>query len=218
MPLMQLRLTWLAIFCLALAAVPAPAQVLYDNGPINGGVDAWPLNFGFIVSNSFTLSSNSTAGGFELGLWEFPGDVQISVDWSITSMDNGGTMYGSGTVSGKNVTDMFLSTNYYGYDIDEATATGLNVGLNGGTYWLNLENAQNQTGDPTYWDENSGAGCQSKGCPSLASVTLIGTVPSESFSIIGTGSTSGSTPEPGSMMLLASGVVAVAGALRRKLF
>ena len=214
---MQLRLTWFATLCLTLAVVPASAQVLYDNGPINGGVDAWPFNFGFIVSDSFTLSSNSTVGGFELGLWEFPGDKLSSVDWTITSMENGGTLYGSGTVSGKNVTDQFLSSNYYGYDIDEATATGLNVGLNGGTYWLNLQNAENQTGDPTYWDENSGAGCQSKGCPSLASVTFIGTVPSESFSIIGTGS-SGSTPEPSSFLLLGSGILGLAGVARRKLF
>ena len=36
------------ILCLALAAVPASAQDLYDNGPINGTIDAWTINFGYL--------------------------------------------------------------------------------------------------------------------------------------------------------------------------
>ncbi len=36
-------------------------------------------------------------------------------------------VYGSGTVSGSNLTDSFISTNQYGYDIDEISASGLNL-------------------------------------------------------------------------------------------
>jgi len=32
---------------------------LYDNGPINGNVDAWTINFGFVMSDPFTLLNNS---------------------------------------------------------------------------------------------------------------------------------------------------------------
>ena len=59
-----------------------------------------------------TMASHST-------YWESPGDTLTSVDWSITSQENGGTVLGSGTASGANLTDTFISTNQYGYDIDQ---------------------------------------------------------------------------------------------------
>src|SRR5208282_4581603 len=181
---MTARIASLAFLCLALM-LPASAQVLYDNGPINGNTDAWPFIFGYIVSDTFELSSNSTVGGFEFGMWEFPSGTLTSVDWSITSMENGGTSYGSGTVAGNYLTQTYLSTNSYGYLIYEVTATGLNVGLTGGTYWLNLTNAKDTSGGTAYWDENSGVGCQSNGCPSQASESEAGTIASESFTITG---------------------------------
>ena len=211
---MKTPIASLIILCLALVAIPASAQVLYENGPINGTTDAWIFDFGFTVSDTFGPNANSTIGGFQFGVWEFSGDVLSSVNWSITSLENGGTLYGSGTVSGKNLTDTFLSTNQYGFDVDKITATGLNVGLSAQTYWLNLQNGVVPSGDPVYWDENSGAGCKSNGCPSLASEVDIGTVPSESFTITG----GGTTPEPGSFVLFGSGILGLAGVLWRKLF
>src|SRR5271165_312157 len=124
---MKMHIAALTILCLALAAIPASAQVLYDNGPINGTVDAWTINFGFVVSDTFTLLNNSTVSGFQFGVWEFPGDMMLSVGWTITSGENGGSYYGSGTSLTK---DQFISTNTYGYDIDKITVTGLNVALN----------------------------------------------------------------------------------------
>ena len=88
-----------------------------------------------------------------------------TVDWSITSAPNGGTVYGSGTAS---VTDQFISTNQYGYNIDKISVSGLNVSTGSGTVYLNLQNAVVPSGDPVYWDENSGSGCHSPGCPSQA--------------------------------------------------
>src|SRR5208283_2640850 len=120
---MKLKIAWLAILGVVLAAVPALAQ--YDNGPINGTTDAWTINFGYIVSDSY-VSDGSTVTGFSFGVWEFPGDTMSSVQWSITSGENGGTLYGSGTASGANLTDKFVSTNQYGYDIDEISVTGVN--------------------------------------------------------------------------------------------
>src|SRR5208282_146107 len=99
-----MRIASLTLLCLAVM-LPALAQVLYDNGPINGNVEAWTINFGYVISDSFTLLNNSTVGGFNLGAWEFPGDILTSVDWAITSQADGGTLYGSGTASGSNLTD-----------------------------------------------------------------------------------------------------------------
>jgi hypothetical protein len=157
---------------------------LYDNGPVNGTTDAWTINFGYIVSDSFVADNGNSVSGFDLYVWEFPGDTLSSLQWSITSSPDGGTIYGSGTVSGSSLTDTFISTNQYGYSIDKISATGLNVNVtSGSTYWFNLFNASVPSGDPVYWDENSGKGCESQGCPSQAVESAVGTIPSEAFDI-----------------------------------
>jgi opacity protein-like surface antigen len=209
---MKLRMAWLTILCLALATAPAWAD--YSNGPINGFLGSWTINFGYIASDTF-VADNSNVTGFMIGVWEFPGDVTSALDWSITAAENGGTVYGAGTASGSNVTDQFISINVYGYAIDKVTVTGLNVAVSpSGTYWLNLQNAVVSNGDPLYWDENRGQGCQSNGCPSKASENAVGTIFSEAFTVNTSG---GTTPEPNSFVLLASGVLGLAGLLRRKL-
>jgi PEP-CTERM motif len=202
-----MRIASLVILCLALAAIPAWAD--YENGPINGSVDGWTINFGYVVSNTFTLTTDGTVGQISFGVWEFPGDTMSTVDFSITQDENG-----IGVGGARNVTDTFLSTNQYGYNIDLISFDTGGVPLTAGTYWLNLYNATVPSGDPVYWDENSGAGCMSNGCPSLASESALGTIPSEAFTV----TTSGATPEPSSIMLFGSGILGLASLLRRKLF
>ena len=151
-----------------------------------------------------------------IGVWEFPGDTTLSVDWAV-----GLTEYGSEIAHGTaSVTDSFISTNGFGYNVDTLTATGLNVPeLGGVAYWLSLQNAVVSSGDPVFWDENSGAGCRSNGCPSSASESSVGTIPSEAFTInTSGGGGGGTTPEPSSIMLFGSGILGLAGVLRRKLF
>ena len=209
---MKIRIVSLTILCLALAAVPAVAQWSYDNGPINGGTDAWTINFGYIVSDSY-VAAGTAVSSFSFGVWEYPGDVMSSVGWSITLDENSGTVFGSGVASGNSLTDTFISTNEYGYDIDKISVSGLNVPEKSGvTYWLNLYNATVPSGDPVYWDENSGVGCGGAGCPSMASESSVGSIAGEAFTI------GGSTPEPSSIMLFGSGILGLAGLLRRKLF
>lgn len=199
------------------ACIPGAAQTLYENGPINGNTDAWTINFGFVMSDSFTISTGkSTVTGMSFGAWLTPGDVLESTEISLTSEAYGGTTYFDGIVT---MTQSGCVLNNYSYDV--CTETGIFSGptLNNGTYWVNLLNAVDTDGDPVYWDENSGIGCHSPGCPSQAG-TGVGTDPSEAFSILGTSSTTttGSVPEPTSLALFASGVVGVASLLRRKLF
>ncbi len=203
-----MRIASLTILCLALAAVPAFAQS-YDNGPINGTVDAWTINFGYVVSDTFAWSGG-TLNSVSFGVWEFPGDVMETVDFSITTTENG-----TGVGGTRNVSDIYISTNQYGYDVDTISFNTGGVPLSAGTYWLNLANATVPSGDPVYWDENSGAGCKSSGCPSMASESSVGTIAGEAFTVTGMGM---STPEPSSIMLFGSGILGLAGLLRRKLF
>lgn len=214
-----LRLLLLAS-CFIFAVEAHAGSILYQNGPVNGicdiegcTVDAWTINFGFEVTDSFTISSPSTIQGFNFALWLEPGDTISSVDWAIGTSAFG-TDLGSGTASGANLSSSFLFTNQYGYNIYEASVTGLNVHVIGGppqSYWLTLQNATVPSGDPVYWDENGG--------PSLAQTDCIkdgvGCIPSESFNIVGTPDT-GTTPEPSTLILFVSGMIGMGGVLRRK--
>lgn len=216
---MKLRIASLTILLLALVAIPAAADTIYDNGAINGQVDGWTINFGYTVSDNFTVpAAGAQVTGLSFGAWLFPGDTLTSVDVSITSSEFGGTTYFSGTV---NFTASNCFNNTYGYNVCTETGSITPTDLAGGTYWLNLQNAVSTSGNPVYWDENSG--------PSLASQSTLGTIPSEAFTILGTTVTTtttttttttvpGSTPEPSSILLLGSGVLGLAGLLRRKLF
>jgi PEP-CTERM motif len=206
----------LALLPLAFMTIhPAAAQTLYENGPINGETNAWTINFGFVLGNSFTVPGDSgTVNGLTIGVWLTPGDVLQSAEVSITDQPVfGGTTYFDQTV---NFTQSGCFLNNYSYDVCTETATFNGPTLNGGTYWVNLQNAVSTSGDPVYWDENSGVGCHSEGCPSEGN-NGFGTNPSEAFTILGTPGGTGSTPEPGSLALFAGGLVASVGFVRRRL-
>src|SRR3954447_16701920 len=174
--MLRLRMVSLALLAVSLSVVPALAQSdLYDNGPINGTVDAWSVSFGFVVSDTFVIRdpAGATVTGMSFGAWLFPGD-QIDVgEVSITSSEFGGTTYFDGIV---NFTISDCSTNQFGFNICTETGSFGPVNLNAGTYWVSLSNFED-IGDPLYWDENSG--------PSRASENSVGTIPSESFTMIG---------------------------------
>ena len=197
---------------------PAAAQVVYNDGPINGTVDAWTINFGFVTADTFTLSGgSSTLTGLSFGAWLSPGDVLETVEVSMTPEAFGGTTYFDEVVS---FTQSGCSGNQYGFNVCTESGTFSGPTLANGTYWLNLQNAVVNTGDPVYWDENSGVGCTSPGCPSQAEDNNCivkngqGCIPPESFTLYG--EPVGSVPEPSSVLLFGSGLLGVVAAVRRK--
>jgi len=213
-----MRIASLSLLALCLAVVPAVAQTVYSNGAINGNTDAWTVNFGFVVSDTFNVTNNGTTiSGGSFGMWLFSGDSLTSAELSITSGENSGTSYFDQTV---NFTQGSCVANQYGYNVCQENTTFNGPTLNAGSYWLNLQNASVPSGDPVYWDENSGA--------SQASENSVGSIPSEAFTVLGSSSTSTTTtttsttgtsvPEPSSIMLFGSGILGLAGVLRRKLF
>ena len=206
---MKLQKTALLLLALCWAAAPVVAQNdLYDNGPTNGTTSAWSITDGFVTSDSFSLSSVSAINGLNFVAWLIPGDVLESAEVSITSSEFGGTSYFDQSV---NFSQSGCVLNSQGFSICAESGTFSGVNLNAGTYWLNLQDAMLSDGDPVYWDENSG--------PSIASNNEVGTVPSESFTVLGSAgtSTTGTTPEPGSILLFGSGILGLGTAIRRKL-
>ncbi|MGB8886584.1 MAG: PEP-CTERM sorting domain-containing protein [Candidatus Korobacteraceae bacterium] len=213
---MKLRITLLTIVCLTLAAVPAMAQgTVYDNGPVNGQVDAWTINFGFSVSDTFHLSAATTVNDISFWAWVEPGDTATSVELQLSSVGYFGNQLFDGTVS---LVQSNCFTNNFGFDICAESGNFAGPQLNAGNYYLTLTNAATVDGNPLYWDENSGVGCTSPGCPSSAQENTLGTIPSEAFTLSGGTSSTGTTPEPSTIMLFGSGILGLAGVLRRKLF
>ena len=206
-------LSLLTICCLMLAVAPAMADsTLYSNGPVNGNNDGWTINFGYSVSNSATVSCpgfpTCNINSLSVAYWLIPGDSRPGVDISL-----GTTSFGSDLIpqpgTQASTLETFLFTNPFGYSIvvDNYSFASVDV-ANGSTVWLTLANATLASNNPVYWDENSG--------PSQAYENSLGSIPSESFTLDGHG-VGGTTPEPSSIMLFGSGILGLAGVLRRKL-
>lgn len=221
-------LSLLTICCLILAVAPAMAQNrdLYDNGPFNGTTDAWTINFGFTVSDSYILDPNHSVNGFHFVYWDASStDILTSVDWCTSGapLCTPNATWGAGGAG--TVSNVFLGTNQYGYSLFQADITGLNDLHFADPGFITLGNACSTSGcsvsNPIYWDENSGVGCGGldgggTNCPSTAYNDSVGSISSEAFTITGT-TGAGTTPEPSSIMLLGSGILGVAGVLRHKL-
>lgn len=209
---------------LLLLAMPAlGGSLVFDNFPINGTINAYTINSGFAVSDSFTLASGATVGGVNLGVWLSPGDTVTGVDWAITSQSLGaGTSYGSGTAavtSGTAVPPAYtgLNPNTSGYDIGVASFSFPGFGLAAGTYYLTIQNAVSSLDNPVYWDENDGPGIDvwhnSMGHLSNGACLEPGSgTCADAFQILG----ASDIPEPTTWLLLGSGMLAIAG-MRRKL-
>ena len=195
----------LFMLCPVIATLPAVAQTIYSNGPTNGNTDAWTISFNtFIVSDTFQVANNNTEiTGFTMADWLTPGSLLGTAELSITTGEAGGTSYFDQIVD---FTQGSCTLNTLGYNVCNETTTFNGPTLNAGTYWINIQNAST-TGDPAYWDENSG--------PASASENTVGSIPSESFTVFG-GQSGTTTPEPSTFMLFGTGLLGLAGLLRRR--
>ncbi len=220
------------MLCLALASVvsassigakPLPGHAsppevcLYcGNSFYYGTHNVGVINRDYAVSNSFSLAFPGTVLDIEIASWAYLGDSMTSIGWGIgTSPGNANKASGFSAT-----TDYFEFTNYIGFDIYVNDFSTGPVDLDAGTYWLTLYDATTSVpGDPALWDMNNG--------PSAAWSSAIGYVTpdvcpsffpgggtcSDAFVVLGN---QGATPEPGSLLLLGSGLLGLGGVLYRQ--
>jgi hypothetical protein len=214
---MRIVILSLTILCLALSA-PAFAGIIYTDGPTNGTVNAVAIDGPFgpdgqTISDGFVATNSGTAASLDFGVWVPGGTTPTSVTWSL-----GTSVFGSDISSGSTaqVGFTFLFTNGFGFNVYDAHVSGLSGNLvAGNSYWLTLGGANDSGGTQAdYWDLNGG--------PASCDWAIFGapqgdcgfTPPEgEAFTING-GST---VPEPGSMMMFGTGVLGLAGVLRRRM-
>jgi hypothetical protein len=217
---MRIRIVLVPVVVL-LGSMFATADTLYENGPQgiheNYGAPSFSGNRNF-VSNTFTVSGgNSTISGIMIWTWGWPSDHNPTAELTITSQANSGTVYFDQVIQ---FSESSCYADGFGFSHCHQTASLTNgPALINGTYWVNLKNGSVPSGNEIFWDGNNGVGCQSPGCPSQAQY-LFGTVPSESFTLTGTGGggargTTPTNPKTSSIFLFGSGFAGLMGMMRR---
>lgn len=210
-----------AVLCLLVAAPAEADSLLYDNGFVNGTINGYLIGAGgYQLSESFTVSSNSTLTVAQMGLWVPSGETPTSVDWAIGTVV-GGSDIASGTSTFFNQTIVGTDSGFY--DIYQSS---LDIGgsVAPGTYWFSPQNGTESGtefgGSAVYWDQNNGPSIAYYNLSTLLSssqqcmLSDPGGTCSESFQIFG--SSNIVTPEPSSVLLLGTGLMGLAGVLRRR--
>lgn len=185
----------------ALVCTSAPAAVLYTNGTLNLHYGATTINRGYLVTDSFTLSSPATLKSVTVGLFTKSDEDNADVlRWSLGSSAFGNNFdTGRGNLSNQYVTSI---SGFGSYDVNLATFP-LDVTLAAGTYWLTLSDAANASNGIVYWATSNG--------PSSAIRDHVNDIPtpvdSHYFSI----SSAAPVPEPPLAVLLGLGLAVIAG-------
>ena len=225
---MKIRIATLSltILCLALTAF-AGTTTFYNDGGIDGHDNGFFIsgpNFPNIggtfqdISNGFVSAASGAPNTLEFGEWIASGLTPSSISYELGSSAFG-TDLGFGTVAQNSSNSLFLFSNTFGYDIYDVTIPVTSGAMTAGnTYWVSLSNATDPRNSGTEaWDIPNGGSGGPATCNFRQSGTNYGScgLGGESFTLSGTGG--GTTPEPSSILLFGSGILGLAGLLRRKL-
>lgn len=192
----------------SVASAPAFAGPIYDNTTANSNtVNGFSIGLGDWITDSFTLTSNSTAGGITFLVWLSTGDTLTSVDYSIES--SAPTVGDDGSQTLATVTGVYEGSNLYDMDVYQETIMFAGTPLTAGTYYLTLQDAVVSNGDDAYWDESDGGATAYADGTSLNNYYGTGTSGSETFQVL--------SPEPNSLVLLGTGLMLMAGFMAKKL-
>lgn len=207
---------FLLTFCL-LAAVPALADTtLYTSGTFNatGGAHDYNIKspYAYADSNPFTVSNSSAIETLSIEYWDHSNTVFLNT----VEMAIGSAAFSANGMVGDNFETLTPDSNTllnggvvnsHGYYVVVADFTFTSIDWSGAG-WITLKSAICGTGCTVLWDAN-GATLNAENSNNGGDTTtpLYG----ETFSL------DGETPEPSSLLLLGSGLLGLAGVLRRKL-
>jgi hypothetical protein len=203
----------------------ASAQI-YSEGPIDGNDNAFfvtgpnlPNFLGSVqdISNGFVAATSGAASHLEWGEWSVGAPTSFSYELGSAAF---GTDIGSGTVGQTAGNSTLLFTNGFGYGVYDVKVGITSAAMTAGsTYWLSISNATDASNDGTQgWDIPNGGSGGPATCNFRQSGTNFGNcgLGGESFTLSG-GTPPPNTPEPSSIMLFGSGILGLAGVLRRKM-
>src|ERR1017187_6909050 len=213
----------LTVLCLALTV--SAQTIIYSEGPIDGTTNSFfvtgpnlPNFLGSVqdISNGFVAANTAAATHLEWGEWSVGAPTSFAYSLSASAFGN---ELGGGTVAQNAGNSTLLFTNGYGYGVyDVKVPISSSLMTAGSIYWLSISNATDASADGTQgWDIPG----YPVGGPATCNFRQSGTnyggcgVGGESFTL-------GAccvppVPEPSSILLFGSGILGVAGILRRKL-
>jgi PEP-CTERM motif len=191
----------LTLFCLTVVGVPAMfGTTLYTNGGPTAVSDFWDISLGASTSDTFACAATCTITGLTFYGTTPTYSPGATLGFSVTSGENFGIGYGSGLT----ILPVTVPCNGIGQCVYTVPISGI-LALSPGTYWLNLTE-----GPPDLaWFESFGP---SEASHTSANGSTIFNIPSEAFTLTGN-----QVPEPGSFLMLGTGILGLAGVLRRKL-
>lgn len=167
------------------------------------------------LSNGFVAANTAAPNTLEWGEWSVGAPTSFSYEIGSSAF---GTDIGSGTVAQNASNSHLLFTNGLGYGVYDVTVPVSGSTMTaGGTYWVSISNATDAANDGTQaWDTPNGGLGGPATCNFRQSGTNFGDcgVGGESFTIPCCGPP---VPEPSSILLFGSGILGIAGILRRKL-
>lgn len=200
----------------ALAFSSAKADVVYDNGPINGTINATGISSSQAIGNTFTLAASATITSISFGTWVDAGYSLDSVEWGIADTYGVLPSFKMAAVTTGNVLGIY-GTPYGQLEVREATFVTGGTALSAGSYYLWLRNALGSgPNSGGLWDVNNGSSLAyfSVNDVFIGPVTGVGgsgKTGSNSFRLI----SGGAVPEPGTWLLLLGGF-GIAGAQCRR--